>query len=347
MKKQHHHNQFSQSREAIDRVLRQRIAGSGEIDFPCVPALLDTYMTRLSALWEVLGKPFSPEGTASLRDTVRRGLEHGFSTSPFSRLVVQYAAIPPPQNRVDFQVMVRENTMKQHYANWVNTRTPPLFGKLPDCKVMDVAASLGYPRDVPILDVGAGTGRNAIPLARLGHPVTALEVVPELAAQLRMATEGAVSLEVLEEDVFSPTLSLPTGGYRMVVLSEVTSHFRGLDDLRRVFAIFSRDLVPGGVVVVNSFLTREGYQPDAVARQIAQTAWSNFYTRKELDFITTELPFELASDESMHDYERDHLSEEEWPPTGWFVNWAQGRNIYDLPAGKVPIEMRWLVYRRR
>ena len=51
----------------------------------------------------------------------------------------------------------------------------------------------------PILDVGAGTGRVALRLARAGHAVTALDREPELLAALR-ARAGDVAVEVVAAD---------------------------------------------------------------------------------------------------------------------------------------------------
>lgn len=52
----------------------------------------------------------------------------------------------------------------------------------------------------PILDLGAGTGRVALPLARAGHRVIAVERDPLLAAELRRRAgqQGFNGLEVLE-----------------------------------------------------------------------------------------------------------------------------------------------------
>jgi SAM-dependent methyltransferase len=44
--------------------------------------------------------------------------------------------------------------------------------------------------DGPVLDVGAGTGRVALALARAGHDVTALDVEPELLAALADRADG-------------------------------------------------------------------------------------------------------------------------------------------------------------
>jgi len=40
------------------------------------------------------------------------------------------------------------------------------------------------------------------------------------------------------------------------------------------------------------------------------------------------------------------LAEEAWPPTGWYDDWSQGLDVYALPAGKAPMELRWLTFRR-
>lgn len=48
-----------------------------------------------------------------------------------------------------------------------------------------------------VLDVGAGTGRLAVPIARRGHRVTAVEPSPEMAAEARAAA-GGLPVEVIE-----------------------------------------------------------------------------------------------------------------------------------------------------
>jgi uncharacterized protein YndB with AHSA1/START domain len=53
-----------------------------------------------------------------------------------------------------------------------------------------------------------------------------------------------------------------------------------------------------------------------------------------------------VSDESTHDFERAHLPAAAWPPTGWFEDWARGRDLYHLPGSTAPHELRWLVYRK-
>jgi SAM-dependent methyltransferase len=49
-----------------------------------------------------------------------------------------------------------------------------------------------------VLDIGAGTGRVSIPLARSGHPVTALERSPEMVAALRQEAADVDGYRIVE-----------------------------------------------------------------------------------------------------------------------------------------------------
>ena len=338
----------SVARQAIHRVVDRRTLSRGEVDFPCVPAMGERYTAQLVDMWRAIGRPFAPAELENLRQNVERALSTGYGASPFARMVVTYEAPPPPLAGIRYTIRLKEPTMEEHYAHWAAERKPPLFGEHPDCKVIAVAADLGDPASVPVLDVGAGTGRNAIPLARLGHRTDALEPVHVLAQQMRSRAEAEqIPLRVIEGDVLSADLSPAPGSYKLVVLSEVVSHFRSVEDVRVAFTKFANAVSPGGIVLVNTFLAMEGYKPDALARQVSETAWSRIFTRADFAFITDELPFDRVSDESVHEHEKTHLPSEAWPPTAWFVDWSQGRNVFDLPPGKAPIDLRWLAYRRR
>lgn len=68
----------------------------------------------------------------------------------------------------------------------------------------------------PVLELGAGTGRVALHLARRGHRVEAIDVVPELVAELRdrAATEG---LEVTATLGDARSLDVEPGRYPLVI----------------------------------------------------------------------------------------------------------------------------------
>jgi SAM-dependent methyltransferase len=91
-----------------------------------------------------------------------------------------------------------------------------------------------------VLDVGAGTGRVALALARAGHAVTALDLDAELLAVL---TERAADLHVptLVADAQDFALSEPIG---LIVVPMQTLQLLG--DRAAFFASARRALVPGG-----------------------------------------------------------------------------------------------------
>jgi SAM-dependent methyltransferase len=336
-------------RIAMQKKVTRKITGKGQIAFPCVPALLDSYISKLATIFEIVGKPFTDEELAHLKKLVEGKLAEGWAASPFSLLVVDYDIKPPPHPGVAYNIWTRILTMDDRYNDWVATRKPPLFGKHPDAKVMDLAESLGPPEEVPVLDVGAGTGRNALPLARRGHPTYALEMVQSLADVMQKdAAEENLPLTVIVDDVTAPGLVLPRQDFKLIFLAEViASHFGDSDAVRRALVNLVPALAPGGLLLFSTFLARDGYKPDPMARQISQVVWSCIFTRGDYAFVHEEFPLDRAGEDTVYDYEKSRMAPEDWPPTGWFNEWSQGLDLFALPAGKAPMDLRWLTYRKK
>jgi SAM-dependent methyltransferase len=92
-----------------------------------------------------------------------------------------------------------------------------------------------------VLDIGAGTGRVAIPLARLGCSVVAVEPAAGMLAQLRAkASDGRVRMVVAE----GARLPFPAGSFDAVVIARLlylTPDWRAiLDETHRVLAAGGR-----------------------------------------------------------------------------------------------------------
>jgi SAM-dependent methyltransferase len=335
-------------RQAMLRRLPRRVAARGELMLAAVPGLLDHYQQMLLTMFAQLGRVFNEPEKQHLRTVLETWLQKGWEQSPYTRLLVRFETDPPPKTTLSYKVALNVVTIADEYEHWTKTRTPPLFGAHPDCKVMNLARAQGEPKDVPVLDIGAGTGRNTLPLAREGFPTSAIELAPALAAVLREDAEKAgMSVTVYEGDATNRELGVPTDHFQMVFLAEVVaSHFRNVAHLRQLFEAIVDMLRPGGLLLFSAFLPLDGYKPDQLARELGEVFWCVVFTRADFDQAMAGLPLERVDDESTLDYEREHLPKEAWPPTGWFEQWSGGRDLFDLPPGRAPVELRWLTYRK-
>lgn len=334
-------------RQSMIRRLPKRLFAQGRLRMPAVPALIDHYVENLGNTFALHGRKFAEAELAHLRGLLLPKLEEGWAASPYSYVIVRFQTDDAPKTSLSYFISLEISTIENEYATWVAQRTPPLFGKHPDSKVMDLCATLGTPADAPVLDIGAGTGRNTLPIARLGHPTHAVELSPDLANILRNdAEKEQLPIQLFEGDVLNAELELPKQHYKLIILCEVVSHFRNVAQVRTMFERAAELLAPGGLLAFSVFLPVSGYQPDQLARELSQVFWSTLYTREDLRECADGLGFSALSEESVCDYEQKRLPETSWPPTGWFVEWTKGIDIFNLPVGKAPVDMRWMVYRK-
>jgi SAM-dependent methyltransferase len=334
-------------RQSMLRRLPKRLSGSSRLRLPAVPALSDHYVEMLGKLFALHGRAYNESELQHLRALLEPKLEEGFRAARNAHVVVQYQTDAPPKRTLSYTLSLETSTMQEEYADWVRKREPPLFGKHPDCKVMDLARSLGEPASVPVLALGAGTGRNTLPLARAGFPTDAVEFSPELGKMLRDAAAGeGLSVRLFEGDVLNAPLDVPRGHYGLVILCEVVSDFRDVAALERLFERAAELVRPGGHLLFNAFLPVGGYQPDLLARQLSFTFWSTIFLRDELRAAASATGFSLLAEEPVCDYEKERLPAHAWPPTSWFEEWTRGTDSFDLPMSRAPVEMRWLTYRK-
>jgi SAM-dependent methyltransferase len=331
-------------RPAMTRRLLRRAVSRGEITLPAAPGMLDEYVEMCNDLFTSLGVRFSAEELAQLRSVLRGQLVDAYAASSRSDIVITYEA--PVGLSINYHVKAQWFTVQGAYDNWVATREPPLFGTEPDARVWALAAEADNPIAFPILDIGAGTGRNTLALARRGHPVDAVEMTEKFADILSTeAQRESLGVRVIQRDVFE-TLEDLRRDYQLILLSEVVSDFRTTEQLGGVFDLAAHCLAPGGQLVFNIFLARDGYTPDDAARELGQQCYTSIFTATELASAASRHPLHLIADDSVHEYEKDHLPADKWPPTSWYANWVSGLDVFDVPREDSPIEFRWLVYRK-
>lgn len=331
-------------RQSMNRRLIRQAIVSGSITLPAVPGMIEDYVDICSDTFASFGVKFSEAETDHLRSVLTAQLEQAFDATSRSQIVVTYES--PIGTAVSYHVKAQWLSVDAAYNNWVATREPPLFGTEPDARVWALAATAAHPADFPVLDIGAGTGRNSLALARRGHPVDAVEMTEKFADIIRSEAHAeSLDVRVVQRDVFAATEDLRRD-YRLIVLSEVVSDFRSVQEVASVFELAARCLAPGGQLVFNVFLPRIGYHPDSAARELGQQFYTSIFTYSEVSDAAAQAGLDLVADDSVYDYEQANLPAGAWPQTSWYADWVSGLDVFDVPREDSPIEMRWLVYRK-
>ena len=323
----------------------QRIATNGSIKLPAVPSLVDEYLRISTALFTASGRGFYGHELETARSIIANKLTEAFASSPRSKVALTFEA--EPGCSLGFGIEDDITTIAEAYERWIGNTEGALFGAHPDAKVLSIAKNCGNPVDAPILDFGAGTGRNAFGLARLGHPVDAVEITPRFAELLAdTAKEEQLNVRVVAEDVFLNHGSL-RHDYKLVFASEVVPDFRSPADLRKLFELACAVLVEGGKLLFNVHLCAQGYNPEKAARELSQQCYSCLFTPGEVAQAAAGLPLALCSNDSVLEFEKANLPPSLWPPTPWYENWISGLDVYETERQKCPVELRWLAFEKR
>jgi ubiquinone/menaquinone biosynthesis C-methylase UbiE len=119
--------------------------------------------------------------------------------------------------------------------------------------VDQVIKAVGLELGMVVADIGAGTGYFALPMAAAVAPlgrVYAVDVQPEMLAELRRRADEAAPIELIEADAARTTLA--TGSQDLVFSANV---WHELDDRDAALAEFGRLLRPGGKLAIVDWRT--------------------------------------------------------------------------------------------
>ena len=132
---------------------------------------------------------------------------------------------------------------------------------------LDLYLALAGRTGGPILELAAGTGRLAIPLAEAGHRVTAVDLDPAMLERARAAADraghaAASRLGLVEADLLGLDL-VEAGTYRLAFIGLNSLFLLATRDAQReAMRALARHLAPGGLAAVDVWLP----DPDDLAR---------------------------------------------------------------------------------
>lgn len=124
---------------------------------------------------------------------------------------------------------------------------------------VDLYLALAARTGGPVLELAAGTGRIAVPLAAAGHAITGVDLDPAMLARARAAADArgaAVSRRVRLVEGDARTIRLPDAGrYRLALVPLNSIFLMGTRaDQSAAVATLAAHLAPGGLAVLDAWL---------------------------------------------------------------------------------------------
>jgi SAM-dependent methyltransferase len=124
---------------------------------------------------------------------------------------------------------------------------------------LDLYLALAARAGGPVLELAAGTGRLAIPLAEAGHAVTAVDIDPAMLARLRRRLAGAgdaarARVTIVEGDLLDIRLAASASFTLAFIALNSLFLLATRDAQRQAFRTMADHLAAGGLAVVDVWL---------------------------------------------------------------------------------------------
>jgi ubiquinone biosynthesis O-methyltransferase len=169
----------------------------------------------------------------------------------------------------------QEVSIREGYAHWASSydqETNALI-VLEEVHVDPLLAQIPFSR---VLDVGSGTGRYALKLARRGASVTALDQSPEMLAVARQAAQQEGLLIDFQLASLDEGLPLAASQFDLLVCALMLCH---VPDLAHAVQEFARVLRPGGYLLITDF------HPDSVSY-----GWRTGFQQAGVKYVLPNMP---------------------------------------------------------
>jgi SAM-dependent methyltransferase len=104
------------------------------------------------------------------------------------------------------------------------------------------------PRGLAI-DLGAGAGFQSVPLAELGFSVTALDLSPQLLAELREQADG-LPIRTVQDDLLNFKRHIDEQAQLVVCMGDTLTHLESKDSVQSLLSSVGHALADGGMLVL-------------------------------------------------------------------------------------------------
>ncbi|MDD3013711.1 MAG: class I SAM-dependent methyltransferase [Candidatus Gastranaerophilales bacterium] len=200
--------------------------------------------------------------------------------------------------------------------------------------------------DVDILDVGAGDGRNSIPIANNGYNVVAIEKESNGRKQIeRLAKENKLKIGIFDYDI-TANKPMILKKFNFAFMTLVTQHFT-VDRLGKSIANISGMLKENGILLFNalvrdkghedlSLLKDSGFGGDSFQEDSVRDGTCHFKEQDILD-ITVKENLELIK---IEDY-KEHGSSRPRYIDSWRWGMEKGKNY------NRPVTLKWFVFKMK
>lgn len=322
----------------------QVLLTQGKIVLPCIPALCDSYLQQIARAFAVLTYPLNQEQGQKLREKLQQELDKGFLLSPHARVLVTYATAGEPQPALSCKVSVVSRSLADK-AEDILRQNPDYLNKIaPPTKIADVCQTAD-PEAGPVLLAGIGTGQYALPLARQGFHVDAIDLAAPFAEKLQaIAAEENLAVSAKAADLVDPLVPLERDRYQLAVVSEIAPNLQNLDALKTLLEKLSAALIPGGRLLLNLFLSHDEVSFDRIALETARAENCTAFSRSQLQDLLAPLPLQLSEEVGVIDYEKQHRSQDLPKLDLAYAQWALGQHVFMMP--QPPLALYWLTLTR-
>jgi SAM-dependent methyltransferase len=146
-----------------------------------------------------------------------------------------------------------------------------------------------------LLELGAGSGRVTIPLARDGHHVTAVDVAPAMLERLRgrvaalpAASRGRVAVVAGDlRDFTVPPARVPAGGFRLAIAAfNVLEHLYTRGEVNACLRRVAAHLAPDGLLAFDVQVPDLGWLSRDPGRRWARTRFTDPSTGQAVTYST-------------------------------------------------------------